>query len=118
MSTSKILRGKEAEKVALTYLQKEGYRILQTNYRTKQAEIDIIALDNQTLVVVEVKSGKRGSLPPECRVTMQKRKRILTALKIFLYQRKLWHLPVRFEVVSVIMPGKEIQHLREEFFDF
>lgn len=48
--------GKNGEDIACTYLKKQGYKILERNFRTRNGEIDIIALDNNTLVFIEVKT--------------------------------------------------------------
>ena len=55
MSLSNQL-GREGEDLAAQYLLKNGYQILERNYRYRKAEIDIIALKEETLAIVEVKS--------------------------------------------------------------
>ena len=51
--------GKNGEEIARKYLEKQGYKILETNKRfSRFSEIDIIALDKDTLVFVEVKTRK------------------------------------------------------------
>lgn len=48
--------GKEGENKAAAYLQKQGYRIIERNFTKRYGEIDIIAIDGDTLVFVEVKT--------------------------------------------------------------
>lgn len=48
--------GKRGEDLAAKYLQKQGFKILQRNFHTRYAELDIIALEKDTLVFVEVKT--------------------------------------------------------------
>lgn len=48
--------GKQAEDRAAEYLEKQGLRVLQRNYRCRAGEIDLVAMDGQTLVFVEVKA--------------------------------------------------------------
>ena len=56
---SNLSLGKNGEDIAKKYLEKSGYKILETNKRfSKLCEIDIIALDKNTLVFVEVKTRK------------------------------------------------------------
>ena len=54
----KISSGKRGERVAALYLQKQGYKILEFNFKARYGEIDIIAKDKDTLVFVEVKTRK------------------------------------------------------------
>ena len=48
--------GKMGEDLAVQYLTDKGYEILERNWRNKHKEIDIIAKDGETLVIVEVKT--------------------------------------------------------------
>ena len=65
--------GKRGEVVACKYLQSNGYRILEKNYKTHIGEIDVIAEDGETLCFIEVKtrSGDGYGLPSEA-VTLKK----------------------------------------------
>ena len=56
MSKRKQEIGKKGETVAVRYLKKQGYRIVEQNYRSKVGEIDIIAREKKSLVFVEVKT--------------------------------------------------------------
>ncbi len=72
--------GNLGENLALKHLHKQGYKILEKNFRSKLGEIDIVALDSKTLVFIEVKtrwSKKFGS--PEEAITPWKIKRIIKA---------------------------------------
>ena len=51
--------GKFGEEYAIAYLEEQGYEIVEKNWRWQKAEIDIIALKNNTLAVVEVKTRSR-----------------------------------------------------------
>ena len=65
--------GKQGEEIALRFLKKKGYRIIQTNYSCKLGEVDIVAKEKDTLVFIEVKT--RTSLafgPPQLAVTPAK----------------------------------------------
>ena len=52
--------GKEMEDLAADYLSSRGVRILERNFRSREAEIDIIAQQDRTLLFVEVKARKAG----------------------------------------------------------
>jgi len=58
----KIATGKEGEKIAALFLEKQGYEITQLNYRCPIGEIDIVAKNGNDLVFVEVKTRKTGLL--------------------------------------------------------
>lgn len=53
-----ISSGKRGERIAALYLQKQGYKIIEMNFKVRYGEIDIIAKDKDTLVFVEVKTRK------------------------------------------------------------
>jgi len=48
--------GKKNEKLAVGFLKRRGYRIIERNFRTRMGEVDIIATDGDTIVFVEVKA--------------------------------------------------------------
>ncbi len=56
MLSKKQLSGIKGEELAVEYLRKKGYKIITRNFRSKTGEIDIIAIDGNTLVFVEVKA--------------------------------------------------------------
>jgi putative endonuclease len=67
--------GKEAEQMAANYLTEKGYQILHCNWRYLHYEIDIIAIKNELLRIIEVKSLKSSQLRhPEESVTKKKLK--------------------------------------------
>ncbi|MCF6245969.1 MAG: YraN family protein [Desulfobacula sp.] len=104
MSDDKVTLGQEGEKIAVFFLKKHGFNILETNYRTKFAEIDIIAKENDTLCFIEVKTRQslRKGLPREA-VTFSKQKKIILGASLYLKQKKLNDVRTRFDVVEVIL---------------
>jgi putative endonuclease len=93
--------GEEGEELAIKFLKKNGYRIIQRNYRTPIGEIDIIARDGETMVFVEVKTREsmRYGLPFES-IGLRKRQRISNVAALFL--RRFKEIPpCRFDVVSI-----------------
>jgi putative endonuclease len=64
-------KGFYGEGQASSYLEKNGYKIIERNWHTKYAEIDIVALDGDCLVIVEVKSrfGSNFDTPEEAMTT-------------------------------------------------
>ncbi len=103
MSREKQELGVSAEYQAAEFLKAQGYKILARNYRSKLGEIDIIALEKDTICFVEVKSrtSDRFGLPQEA-ITYVKRKKIAQTALGFLREKKLLGRKARFDVVSII----------------
>ena len=110
MSKRKQEIGKKGETVAVHYLKKQGYRIIEQNYRSKAGEIDIIAREKQSLVFVEVKTRSSRSFgSPKWAITPKKQKAISMAA---LYYLKMTHqndVDARFDVVSILLQGEDTQ---------
>ncbi len=68
-----VATGKRGEEIAKEYLEKKGYKIVERNYKTKYAEIDLVAKRKNELVFVEVRTkiGDYFGTPEE---TIDKRK--------------------------------------------
>jgi putative endonuclease len=93
--------GKDAEEAAASYLKSRGYRILHKNLSFIYGELDLVALDGETVVFVEVKYRKNldHGFPFEA-VTKSKQKKIIMAANTYL--AKYASLPAcRFDVVSM-----------------
>ena len=106
--------GKNGEEIAKKYLEKQGFKILETNRRfSKYSEIDIIAQDKDTLVFVEVKTRKTdicGS-PMEA-ITKTKYNHIRQGLFIYLQENPKYK-KYRIDAISVILkPEVKIEHLK------
>ena len=103
--------GKEAEQMAVSYLTKNGYEILHCNWRYSRYEIDIIAIKNELLRVIEVKSLKSSGLRhPEESVTKKKFKYLLKAADEFLFQHRQYR-SLQFDILSIVLnPDKEPEY--------
>ena len=111
------LIGKKGEALAYKYLKKKGYKILEANWRYKKAEIDLITLKNDFLVVVEVKTRTSEAFEsPKEAVTIGKQKNIVKAADAYIQEKEI-NLECRFDVVSVlILPNKtSIEHIEDAF---
>jgi putative endonuclease len=105
--------GNRAEDRAALYLKNLGYRVVERNYRSKRAEIDIIAEDGQTVVFVEVKSRKSAEYgSPAEAVNFRKRAKIKEAALHYLAGKKK-DPPARFDVISILPGG--IEHIKDAF---
>jgi putative endonuclease len=112
--------GKLGEELAAEYLQKNGYAILETNWVFQKAEIDILALKNNTLAVIEVKT--RSSIEfglPQDFVKPKKIQLLVKAVHAYVTENDL-DLDVRFDIIAISKKGQEfvIEHLTDAFLHF
>jgi len=94
--------GRLGEDRAVRYLQREGFEILQRNYRSPFGEIDIIAREEETLVFVEVKtrSTKAFGLPQEA-VNRRKQRQLIRTAQAYLGEKGGVLPPCRFDVIAL-----------------
>lgn len=98
--------GAWGEKQVLTHLKKNGYTILETNYRTKFCEIDIIAKKKNTTAFIEVKTRKNlnKGLPKEAVTPSKQRKILLGASQYIKHHPDVQQ--IRFDVAEVYVQSK------------
>ena len=116
MNTKQI--GNKGENLACEYLLSKGYAIIEHNWRTKRGEVDIIAVKNDILVFVEVKTLPNGTLDMIQReLNYQKRQRIIKTSKRFLLKHRQYsNSYIRFDVIVIDMPGLEpVYHIENAF---
>ncbi len=105
---------KASEELATKYLEKNGYKILERNYRTKFGEIDIIAKKLSTYVFVEVKSGSSNRIRPVDRINVDKIRRISKVADFYLKDKNF--SKARIDVIE-IWKG-EIKHYEDVGWDY
>lgn len=116
VDTSEI--GREGEALAIAYLQKNGYRIVEKNYRCRFGEIDIVALDQKTVCFIEVKTRSTDQYDrPEVAVHKQKQHKLSRVALWFLREKRLNNVRARFDVLAIRKRGNlnEIKHFRNAF---
>lgn len=109
--------GKEGELIAERKLVKEGYIVLERNYRFKRDEVDIIASKNDLIIFIEVKTRSNNYLgEPEEAVTKSKQKRIIKVANHYMLENDLDN-EARFDIFGIIVNQKEviINHLKDAF---
>ncbi|MBF0096232.1 MAG: YraN family protein [Magnetococcales bacterium] len=107
MRDERQLLGLESEQVAERYLHKNGYRILERNVRSRQGELDMVALQGEVLVFCEVKS-RRGAFGPDPAENLHARKQArLVRLAAAYLQRHPEHAgrECRFDAVLLWKKG-------------
>ena len=110
--------GKKGEELALRFLKKNGYQIIERNYVCKLGEIDIIAKEKDTLAFVEVKTRTSTLFgPPELSVTPFKQMQLSKAALYFLKVKKLEDVKARFDVVAILLrkEREEIELIKNAF---
>lgn len=107
--------GSKQEEIAVEYLIKEGYIILDKNVYTKSGEIDIIAKHENYLVFIEVKYRSNANMGfPEEAVDFRKIKRISRTAMYYMYRSNIpTDTPCRFDVIVIL--GKEITLIKNAF---
>lgn len=94
--------GNWGEKLAVEYLQQHGYAIIESNYRCRYGEIDIVAKEGPVWCFVEVRTRKSDRFGRGFEsITAVKRTHITKTAAFFLNQRRLDDAPARFDVVSI-----------------
>lgn len=93
--------GKSAELLAIDYFQKNGYEILHRNWRHSHYEIDIIAVKNEKLHIIEVKGRRSKSFGnPEDTVTAKKFQNLLNAADEFLFRNPQYR-HVQYDILAI-----------------
>jgi putative endonuclease len=113
---AKDVLGRSGEQAAADYLEAEGFRILERNWRCADGEIDIVAVDRHTFVVCEVKtrSGTCYGTPLES-VSRLKRNRLRRLAVRWLTAHGVHFDQVRIDMVGVMRDasgGFIIEHVR------
>lgn len=110
-------RGMLGEKVAVNYLKKNNYNILEKNYKNKLGEIDIIAEKDDIIIFIEVKArtSNKFGFPYEA-VDNRKRKKIINTALAYIKFKMLKEIQFRFDIIEVYLnkPFK-IKHIKNAF---
>lgn len=114
MTDARMQRGLDCEALAVTHLQLGGVEVLARNLRCRAGELDIVARDNQILVVVEVRQRTNedfgGALES---VSWRKQRKIIRATRYFLQVHREWRaFPLRFDVIAVEGTPEGAHHIR------
>ncbi len=107
-----LIKGQKGEDLAVTFLTEKGFEILETNWRFKRAEIDIIAKDHKILVFIEVKTRTTDyfGAPEE---SIKDKKKQLMADAASDYMQRIGHeWEIRFDYISIIFEDEDNFHLR------
>ncbi|RKX69611.1 YraN family protein [candidate division WOR-3 bacterium] len=109
-------KGIAGEEIAVEYLKRAGFEIVDRNYRTRRGEIDIIARNREGLRFVEVKMRRRGTMvPPQEAIDLRKMRRIIAAAREYLARNHLVGKEFcHFDVIA-IDDQDEIEYIPDAF---
>ena len=112
--------GQRSERVAAKFLRTLGWRILGANIHDGLGELDLIATDGETLVIVEVRSTSQPDPKiAAATVDLAKQRRLTRAALRFLGRHRLHGVNLRFDVLALAWPQDSatptILHLRQAF---
>jgi len=110
--------GTKGEEKAVFFLQNKGFVILETNWRYKKNEIDIIAQKDEFIVVVEVKTRSTDYFDDIINIVSNKQKRFLIESINYYVEEKNINKEVRFDIIFIV--GDKIEYIENAFnpFDF
>lgn len=110
--------GRHCEFMARTYLEQQGYLILETNWRSGHKEVDIIAKDGEMLVIVEVKARKNEDITnAEDAVNEKKIRNLIRATHNYILLKGL-DCDVRFDIITLVLDDKgeyKLKHIKDAF---
>ena len=119
MPTEKRKLGDVGEGIAVSYLEKTGYKILDKNYRKPWGEIDIIARKGRNnLVFIEVKTIKRfGGYFPEGNVNFKKQRKVIRTARTYLIEKRyppktIWQIDVIAVELNEQTRKADLKHIK------
>ncbi len=111
--------GRWGEQKALEYLQAQGYQLLAQNWRRREGELDLVALDGTTLVFFEVKTRRSDTLgAPEESVDARKQAQIVRVAQRFIDEHPALRFgECRFDVLVIDLRHEppQVRHLVNAF---
>ncbi|MCD6090049.1 MAG: YraN family protein [Bacteroidales bacterium] len=110
--------GKLGENFALHLLVSKGFKILETNWRHRKDEVDIIAKDDAYLVIVEVKTRSTNYFgEPFTAVTKKKQGFLIRAANAYIEKNNI-DLECRFDIISIVFAQNkhQVEHIEDAFY--
>lgn len=110
--------GAEGEQAVALYLSRQGYLLLDRNWRRGHLELDIVAEKDATLIIIEVKTRSTTDFGnPEDAVDERKMRNIVLSTDTYIKQKAI-DMPVRFDIISVVRKDGQltIDHIEDAFY--
>lgn len=119
MDSDRKRLGERGEDAAAAFLDRAGMTVVERNWRCPAGEVDIVALEDQTIVLVEVKTRRTvGKGTPEEAVTPAKRRRYAKLAAAYLQSAGVTNVSVRFDVIALLVVAENralLRHHRNAF---
>ena len=119
MGNLKTKLGTAGEKAAARFLKRSGFKVLARNYTCPLGELDIVAMDENAIVFVEVKTREHGrDADPESNIDARKRRKLTQVARYWLGRHREPDCAYRFDAVSVLLSQDrepEIRHVVDAF---
>ncbi|MBU1853337.1 MAG: YraN family protein [Candidatus Omnitrophica bacterium] len=119
MTFARISAGKRGEDLAVSYLKRHGFEIVEKNYKTKHGEIDIIGNDKDCISFVEVRSKNTDKFGlPEYTINRKKQTQLTKMALSYIKRYSLEDRVCRFDVIcveDVNSHSPKIRHIRNAF---
>ncbi len=106
------------EELAQRYLLSNAFEILDVNWHFGHKEIDIVARNNKTIHIIEVKTRRQDYVDtPQSAVNYSKQKMLIEAANAYLYKNNI-DLPVQFDIISIVQNPhfKKFEHIEDAFY--
>lgn len=108
--------GDFGEELTVSYLEKKGYRILDRNYSKPFGEIDVIAIKDDLIAFVEVKTRKSDDFAYAAEaVDFYKQQRIRRASQAYLVENDMTDFLMSFDVSEVYLDTRKINYIENAF---
>ncbi|MBQ8391460.1 MAG: YraN family protein [Clostridia bacterium] len=99
--------GNLGEEAAVKAIKKQGYKVIERNYRTKMGEIDIIARDGEYTCFIEVRLRKNNDFgSPADTIDINKQRKIIRTAQYYAVTKKIYDTPMRFDAVLINADAK------------
>ena len=116
MTVERAALGRLGEELAVCHLKRLGMRIVDRNWRCPSGELDVVAIEGDTVVICEVKTRSTDAFgQPVSAVGPKKAIRLRRLAALWLREQRLSASPVRFDVIGVLVADRcqpEIDHRR------
>lgn len=110
--------GSWGEEIAVGYLKKKGYLILDRNFRSRIGELDIIARNSNTIVFIEVKTRNnlKFGLPCEA-ITDNKKRHVKRMVNYYIMMNSIGDLDLRIDVIEILVKEGmvSVHHIENAF---
>jgi putative endonuclease len=119
MKDARKALGSKGEDLAVQYLKRRGFKVIERNYHCSAGEIDLIAREKNTLVFVEIKARSSSDYGlPQDAVDRFKQKKLIEVARTYMAERHLTEdIAARFDVVAIHLTpaGPDIEVIRDAF---